>query len=123
MNSETKQKLVRRERRKMGVRKRVRGSAEKPRMSVFKSNKNLFVQLIDDEKGRTLISASTLMKELKQPELKKKSKDSARYLGNWIADKAKQNNIQTVVFDRGANKYHGLLAELASAAREGGLQF
>ncbi|HEY2811155.1 MAG TPA: 50S ribosomal protein L18 [Rhabdochlamydiaceae bacterium] len=118
-----KQKRVRRKRRSMGVRKWVRGTNSKPRMTVFKSNRHLFVQLIDDEKGYTLLSASTLMNELAKPELKRKGKESARYLGAWIAEKAKQTNIQTVVFDRGSNKYHGLLAELASAAREGGLQF
>ena len=123
MYSEMKRRNVRRKRRNLGVRKHVRGTSVKPRMSVFKSNKHLFVQLIDDEKGCTLLSASTLMKELEKTEHKKKGKESARYIGELIAEKAKSNNIQTVVFDRGHNKYHGLLAELASAAREAGLQF
>jgi len=123
MYSEMKRRDVRRKRRKMGVRKRVRGTTEKPRMSVFKSNKHLFVQLIDDEKGSTLLSASTIMKDLDKPELKKKGKEAARYIGGYVAEQAKSKNIQAVVFDRGHNKYHGLLAELANAAREAGLQF
>jgi large subunit ribosomal protein L18 len=123
MYSEIKQRDVRRKRRKMGVRRRLRGTSEKPRMSVFKSNKHLFVQLIDDENGNTLVSAGTLMKTMEKPELKRKGKEAARYIGNYIAEQAKAKNIQSVIFDRGHNKYHGLLAELANAAREAGLQF
>lgn len=122
MYSEMKRRDVRRKRRKMGVRRQVRGTSAKPRMSVFKSNKNLFVQLIDDEKGITLVSASTIMKDI-QPELKKKGKEAARYIGGYVAKTAKEKNIEGVVFDRGHNKYHGLLAEIANAAREAGLQF
>jgi large subunit ribosomal protein L18 len=122
MYSEMKRRDVRRKRRKMGVRRKVRGTSERPRMSVFKSNKNLFVQLIDDEKGITLASASTIMKDI-QTELKKKGKEAARYIGDYIAQAAKVKNIQGVVFDRGHNKFHGLLAEIANAAREAGLQF
>jgi large subunit ribosomal protein L18 len=122
MYSEMKRRDIRRKRRKMGVRRQVRGTSEKPRMSVFKSNKNLFVQLIDDENGITLVSASTIMKDI-QPELKKKGKEAARHIGGYVAKAAKEKNIQGVVFDRGHNKYHGLLAELANAAREAGLQF
>jgi large subunit ribosomal protein L18 len=106
----------------MGVRKHVRGTAEKPRMSVFKSYKHLFVQLIDDEKGSTLVSASTIMKDVEKPELQKKGKEAARYIGGYVAQQAKDKNIQAVVFDRGHNKYHGLLAEIANAAREAGLR-
>lgn len=123
MYSEMTQRNTRRKRRKLSVRKQVRGNGAKPRMSVFKSNRHLFVQLIDDENGCTLLSASTLMKELTNADHKKKSKEAARYIGGLIAEKAKNKNIQAVIFDRGHNKYHGLLAELASAAREGGLQF
>jgi large subunit ribosomal protein L18 len=123
MLSESKQRNVRRVRRKRGVRKHVRGTAQRPRMSVFKSNKNLFVQLIDDENAHTLLSASTVMKDLDTPELKKKSKEAARYIGQLIAEKAKKKKIESVIFDRGHNKYHGLLAEMASAARAAGLRF
>src|SRR5271155_5521659 len=123
MYSEMKQRNIRRQRRKRSIRKRVRGTSEKPRMTVFKSNKHLFVQLIDDEVGNTLVSASTIMKELEKSEFTEKSKDSARHIGGLVADKAKKQNIQSVVFDRGHNKFHGLLAEIANAAREAGLQF
>ena len=123
MYSEIKRRDARRKRRKMGVRRRLRGTAEKPRMSVFKSNKHLFVQLIDDENGHTLLSASTIMKELEKPDCKKKGKEAARYIGGYVAEQAKGKNIQGVIFDRGHNKYHGLLAEVANAAREAGLQF
>jgi large subunit ribosomal protein L18 len=123
MLSELKQRNVRRKRRKLSMKKRVRGCADRPRMAVFKSNRNLSVQLIDDDKGHTLASASTLMKELDKTEFKKKGKVSARYLGEWIAKLAKEQNIESVVFDRGHFKYHGLLAELANSAREAGLRF
>lgn len=123
MNSEIKRRDARRKRRQMGVRKHVRGTANKPRMSVFKSNKNLFVQLIDDESGSTLLSASTMMKKLEKPEHTKKGKEAARFIGKLVADQAKEKNIDAVIFDRGRYKYHGLLAELANAAREAGLQF
>lgn len=123
MYSEMKQRNTRRKRRKMGIRRRLRGTADKPRMCVFKSNKHLFVQLIDDENGNTLLSASTMTKDLEKPELKRKSKEAARHIGSVLAEKAKDKNIQTVIFDRGHNKYHGLLAELADAAREAGLRF
>ena len=88
-------------------------------MSVFKSNKHLSVQIIDDEKAITLVSAGTLQ----DSSLQGKSKETAKKLGAIIADLAKKQNIHTVVFDRGHLKYHGVLAELANAARESGLQF
>lgn len=114
---------VRRRRRMLRVRKQVRGTAEKPRLSVFKSNMHIFAQLIDDEKGFTLASAGTVMKDFQDNKLGKKSKEAARAVGAKIADVAKQKNIANAVFDRGFNKYHGLLAEVANAARETGLQF
>jgi large subunit ribosomal protein L18 len=114
---------VRRRRRKLRVRKQVRGSAEKPRLSVFKSNMHIFAQLIDDDKGFTIASAGTVMKEFQGNKLGKRSKESARAVGAKIAEVAKQKNIANAVFDRGFNKYHGLLAEVANAARETGLQF
>ena len=124
MINEISQRNKRRRRRKMSVSKRVRGTALKPRLSVYKSNMNLFAQLIDDENGKTLASAGTLTKETKEKgHSTKKGKEAAKQIGMLIAEKAKMNNIQHVIFDRGHNKYHGLLAELASAAREGGLQF
>ena len=104
----------------MRVRKKVRGTTERPRLSVFKSLSHIGVQLIDDEKGITLASCSTLDKELKG---KKRSKESARLIGEKIAELAKGKKIDKVVFDRGSLKYHGIIAELANAAREKGIKF
>jgi large subunit ribosomal protein L18 len=116
-------KQASRDKRAMRVRKTLRGTANKPRMSVHKSNKHILVQLIDDENGVTLGSASTLSKDLKSTEFARKNKESAKKVGEIIAEIAKKNNIKEVVFDRGPFKYHGILAELAEAARSNGLQF
>lgn len=109
--------------RALRVRKNLRGTTAKPRLSVFKSNCHLFVQLIDDEKGLTLGAVSTFGKEYRKTEFNRKNKASARKLGEHIAEIAKTKNIKEVIFDRGSSKYHGVLAELADAARAGGLQF
>ena len=90
---------------------------------MFKSNRHICAQLIDDDKGFTLASAGTLTKEFRDRKIDRKSKESARQVGIRLAELAKQKNIQYAVFDRGFNKYHGLLAEVADAARETGLQF
>ncbi|MEI8328478.1 MAG: 50S ribosomal protein L18 [Chlamydiia bacterium] len=119
MDNSIKKRDIQRGRRLLRVRKKVRGSSEKPRMSVFKSNRHLSVQIIDDEKSVTLVSAGTLQEK----SLGGKSKESARKLGAMIAELAKKQNIHAVIFDRGYNKYHGVLAELANAARESGLRF
>ena len=123
MISELIKRNVRRRRRMMRVRKHVRGTAVKPRLSVFKSNMHIFAQLIDDDSGFTIASAGTVTKDFRDRKLDKKSKEAARQVGVKLAEAAKQKNISNVVFDRGFNKYHGLLAEVASAARETGLQF
>ena len=104
------------------VRQNLRGTAEKPRLSVMKSNRHIAVQLIDDEKGITLASASTLMKKFRSKNLTS-NKEAARIIGTELGEIAKDKQITTVVFDRGFNKYHGVIAELANAAREAGLQF
>src|SRR3990167_9155068 len=109
---------LQRKRRALRVRKQTRGTALKPRMSVKKSNKHLFVQVIDDEAGVTFFSASTLTADMVALQLGKKSKDAARQLGKIVAELAKQKNVSAVIFDRGFCKYHGLLAELANSARE-----
>jgi large subunit ribosomal protein L18 len=114
---------VRRSRRALKVRSHTRGTAERPRMSVMKSNRHIFVQVIDDEAGVTLCSASTMSSEMRALQLGKKSKEAARQLGKQIAEAAKKSNVNAVVFDRGCCKYHGILAELANSARESGLQF
>ena len=123
MESRLTKRNSQRTRRSFRVRKRLRGTAEKPRMCVVKSNKHLSVQVIDDEAGVTLCSASTLSKEMVEQKLGKKSTGAARILGTKIAELVKEKNISTIVFDRGRNKYHGLLVELADSAREAGLQF
>lgn len=107
----------------MRVRKKLRGNSEKPRMSLFKSNAHLFVQLIDDEEGKTILGVGTNSKENRSILSKMKSKDSAKALGEQIAKKAKELNIQKIVFDRGKNKFHGIIKELADSARASGLQF
>lgn len=109
--------------RTMRVRKKLRGSSIKPRLCVVKSNNHIHVQLINDEDGVTIGSTSTLSKEFRKTEFNKKSKVSAAKLGVRIAEIANENNIREVIFDRGPHKYHGVLAELANAARENGLQF
>lgn len=123
MINDLNKRNVRRRRRVLRVRRQVKGTAEKPRLSVFKSNKHIFAQLIDDDKGITITSAGSVMKQLRDKKLGKRSKDAARQVGTMIAEAAKQKNILNAVFDRGFNKYHGLLAEVANAAREKGLQF
>jgi len=109
--------------RAMRVRKKLRGTSLKPRLSVHKSNGHIQVQLIDDEKSVTLGGTATFAKEFANTEFGKKNKDSAKRLGERIAEIAKELNIKEVVFDRGPFKYHGVLAALADAARDGGLQF
>ena len=123
MENRLKKRNGQRARRLLRVRSQVKGTALKPRMSVLKSNKHLAVQIIDDEAAVTLFSASTMTQEMKSLQLGKKSKEAARQLGVKIAEMAKKNNVDRVVFDRGRYKYHGLLAELANSAREAGLQF
>lgn len=112
-----------RERRALRVRKHIHGTALRPRLSVHKSNKHILVQLIDDDNGATLGSASTFSKEFRKTEFSRRNKNSARKLGEHIAEIAKSKNIKEAIFDRGPFKYHGILAELADAARNAGLQF
>ncbi len=104
------------------LRQHLAGTAEKPRMCVFRSLKNIYVQVIDDEKGHTLVSASTLDKSL-AAEVKGCNIASAKVVGKAIAERAKAKGINAVVFDRGGHAYHGKIAALAAAAREGGLVF
>lgn len=105
------------------LRRTLSGTAEKPRMCVFRSLKNIYVQVIDDEKGHTLVSASTLEKAL-QPALKGGCNiAAAKVVGKTIAERAKAKGINAVVFDRGGHAYHGKIAAVADAAREGGLVF
>ncbi len=109
-----------RQRRHIRVRRKISGTAECPRLCVYRSNKNLFVQVIDDVAANTLVSASTLDKEIKT---KHANKEAAKEVGALIAKRALEKNIDTVVFDRGGYIYHGVVKELAEAAREAGLKF
>ena len=110
-----------RSRRQLRARKRINGSADRPRLVVTRSSRHLFVQVIDDVQGRTLASASTMEADLRGIEGDKSEK--ARKVGTLIAERAKSAGIEQVVFDRAGNKYHGRLAALADAAREAGLGF
>ena len=110
-----------RNKRKLRVRKHLRGTAQKPRMSVEKTNKNITVQVIDDEKGLTLVSYGSRSKDFDK-QIKPKSKESAKVIGKKIAEAAKSKSIDQVVFDRGRFKYHGIIAELVDAARDAGLK-
>jgi len=117
--TKTNRKLER-TRRHIRVRRKISGTAERPRLCVYRSNNNLYVQIIDDVAAKTLASASTLDKEIK---IKHSNKEAAKEVGNLIAKRALDKNIKTVVFDRGGYVYHGVVKALAEAAREGGLQF
>lgn len=107
-------------RRHIRVRRKISGTPECPRLCVYRSNRNLFLQIIDDVAGNTLVSASTLDKEVKE---KHANKEAAKEVGALIAKKALEKNIKTVVFDRGGHIYHGVVKEVAEAAREAGLEF
>ena len=109
-----------RERRHARVRRKISGTAERPRLCVYRSNTNLYVQIIDDVAANTLVSASTLDKEVKT---KYANKEAAKEVGALIAKRALEKNIKDVVFDRGGYIYHGVVKELAEAARNGGLIF
>ena len=105
------------------MRNRFSGTAERPRLSVFRSNNHMYAQIIDDTVGNTLVSASTLEKDVKAELTKTNNVDAAAYLGTVIAKRALEKGIKTVVFDRGGFIYQGKVAALAEAAREAGLEF
>ncbi|MBL8146095.1 MAG: 50S ribosomal protein L18 [Anaerolineae bacterium] len=116
-------KREQRERRHRRVRARVMGTAERPRLNVFRSLSNIYAQVIDDKAGNTLVSASTVDREIaKQVEGKSKI-ESAKIVGQALAERAKAAGISQVVFDRGGYRYHGRIAALAEGARAGGLEF
>lgn len=119
MVSKTDRKLER-ERRHKRVRTKISGTAERPRLCMYRSNTNIYAQIIDDVAGKTLVSASTMDKEIKT---KYANKEAAKEVGTLIAKRAGENKIKTVVFDRSGYIYHGVVKELAEAAREGGLEF
>ncbi len=113
--------LERRTRIRLRIRKKISGTAEKPRLAVFRSNKQIYVQLIDDLNGVTLLSASSKEKEIAAKTGKKI--EQAAFVGKLLATKCKEKGIENVVFDRSGYKYHGRVKSLADAAREGGLKF
>ena len=105
------------------LRNRFSGTAERPRLAVFRSNNHMYAQIIDDTDGKTLVSASTVQKEVKAELEKTNNVDAAAYLGTVIAKRAIEAGITTVVFDRGGFIYQGKIKALADAAREAGLEF
>ncbi len=119
MVKKTDRKMERR-RRHIRVRRKISGTAERPRLCIYRSNSNIYVQIIDDVAGKTLVQASTLDKEIKT---KYANKEAAKEVGTLIAKRAADNKITEVVFDRGGYIYHGVVKELAEAARQGGLKF
>ena len=120
IRTKTSAKQAVRYKRKLRIRSILEGTLERPRLAVFRSNKYLYVQLIDDVKGHTLVSASTLEEELKG---RGATIDGAKTLGNLVAKRAMAKNISKIVFDRSGYLYHGRIKALADAAREGGLKF
>ena len=110
-------------RRKMHIRKTVTGTTQRPRLSVFRSSTNIYAQIINDENGATLVSASTLSPELKSYDGNRGNKKAAEAVGSLLANKAKDAGIETVCFDRNGYLFHGRVKALADAAREGGLKF
>ena len=121
MSYSTKQKQEARSRRHYRVRKKVEGSSDRPRLAVFRSNKHISVQVIDDLTGRTLAAASTVEKDLRGGATG--NKDAATAIGKLVAERAKAAGVTRVVFDRGGFLYHGRVAAVADAAREAGLEF
>ncbi|SHH49996.1 50S ribosomal protein L18 [Thermosipho atlanticus] len=113
----------RRKKRHLSIRKKIYGTADRPRLCVYKSEKHIYAQIIDDDKGHTLTSASTLDKELREVLKKTWNKEAAREVGKLIGKRAIEKGIKKVVFDRGGYRYHGRIKELADGAREAGLEF
>ena len=119
MISKTNRKLER-ERRHIRVRRKISGTSECPRLCVYRSNSNIYAQIIDDVKGETIVSASTLDKAVKT---KKSNKEAAKEVGTLIAKRAIEKNIKNVVYDRGGYIYHGIVKELAEAGNIAGKEF
>jgi len=121
VSKESRQKV--RVKKHMKIRNRFSGTAERPRLAVFRSNNHMYAQIIDDTVGNTLVAASTVEGEVKSQLEKTNNVDAAAYLGTVIAKRAIEKGIDTVVFDRGGFIYQGKIAALADAAREAGLKF
>ena len=121
VSKESRQKV--RVKKHMKIRNRFSGTAERPRLAVFRSNNHMYAQIIDDTVGNTLVAASTVEKEVKAELEKTNNVDAAAYLGTVIAKRAIEKGLKEVVFDRGGFIYQGKIAALADAAREAGLEF
>ncbi len=114
---------AKRKNRHLRIRRRLEGSAERPRLVVFRSHKHIYAQLIDDFKGHTVFAASTLLKDVREKMKYGGDVKAAQTLGVYLAESAKRLGIQNVVFDRAGYQYHGRIKALAEAARSGGLAF
>lgn len=112
-----------RERRKLRIRRKISGTAERPRLAVFRSLNHIYAQVVDDVAGKTLAHASTLAKDLKAQAGEVKKSDAAKLVGKTIAEQLKAKGITKIVFDRSGYLYHGRIKALADAAREGGIEF
>jgi large subunit ribosomal protein L18 len=119
----TEKKTAARERRHRRVRAKVSGTAQRPRLNIFRSTDNIYAQVIDDVAGTTLVSASTIDKDIAKSVAGKNKVEAAKIVGTVLAERAKSAGINAVVFDRGGYKYHGRVAALAEGAREAGLEF
>lgn len=122
----TKEKIEKKDRRKAKIRAKISGTKNIPRLSVFRSNTSLFLQLIDDDSSKTIVSAHS--REIKVAKAKKEDESAAKVavafeLGKLLAKKATEKKIEKAIFDRGGNKYHGRVKAVADGAREGGLKF
>ena len=117
------QQRMDRQRKKMRIRKRISGSVGRPRLAVFRSLKHVYAQIIDDDRGFTLVAVSSLSKEVAEATGEKSKKDVAFEVGKLVAERCKKAGIEHVVFDRGGYIYHGRVARVADGAREGGLNF
>ncbi|HOV87352.1 MAG TPA: 50S ribosomal protein L18 [Syntrophobacteraceae bacterium] len=114
---------IARQRRKKRIRKKIAGTAERPRLSVFRSDKHIYAQVIDDTRGQTLVAASTLSPEYREASSSKGKVEAAKKVGELVAVKALEKGISSVVFDRNGFIYHGRVRALADAARQAGLNF
>jgi large subunit ribosomal protein L18 len=123
MTSATKKKYQGRKQRQRRVRARVSGTAQRPRLNIFRSLTNIYAQVIDDSQGHTLVSASTIDKEVAAQAADLSKVEAAKLVGKIVGERAKQAGIEKVVFDRGGFRYHGRVAAVAEGAREAGLDF
>lgn len=119
----SKQRLLARKRRHRRVRKKIFGTAERPRLNVFRSLRHVYAQIIDDERGHTLVAVSTLEEGLRDDLAELDKSSQAKVVGKALAERAQAKGIRQVVFDRGGYKYHGRVKALADGVREGGLEF